>query len=224
MGFSFERLTTSFERLHHAHEMHADRPALPPTALFLHAMAEVVSMFETLGSAFSFVKRDLDKKMALISRAALLDPPNYSDLSRALAHERVNGLVHGHGHAHGHGSHSVARTLLRLMWALRFADRLLCALGRAFDDDLPMAAHQRTLRFAVAAAYDDALAAQHSWAVRRSVKGACLLLPGKEAFMARVGLDEKDREPIMRRLQASMSPLVARMYAYYEKHGLLQLP
>lgn len=109
------------------------------------------------------------------------------------------------------------------MWALKFADTLLHALGAAFDPNSKMRDYDRTLRFAVGKAYDDALAQHHSWTVRRSVKGACLLLPSKEAFMDRVGVDLSRRDEFIKRLSHSMSPLVTRMYAYYEKHDLLGL-
>lgn len=217
MGFSFDALATSFERLQHAHDLHGPHAALPATAPFLHAMSQVVALFDSLGSAFAFVKRDLDKKIGVIARTAAADPARYGDLTRALAHERAVVLPHA-------PATSVARTLLRLMWALRFADSLLGALAAAFDHRRSLPDDRRTLRYAVAAAYDDALAAHHSWAVRRSVKAACILLPSKEAFMARLELHEDDRAGVMERLGGSMSPLVTRMYRYYEKHDLLQLP
>ncbi|KAI0565801.1 Glycolipid transfer protein [Gracilaria domingensis] len=110
------------------------------------------------------------------------------------------------------------------MWALKFTDRLLEALAKAFDENLSLSSNQRTLRHAVATAYDAALAQHHSWTIRKSVKGACLLLPSKEAFMNRIGLKKEDQAVYLKRLGSSMSPVVNRMYDYYDKYDLHGLP
>lgn len=122
------------------------------------------------------------------------------------------------------GTPSCSRTLLRLMWALKFSNYLLEGLGKTSDPESGLADGDRTLKWAVGRAYDSALAEHHSWAVRRSVKTACTLLPTTEAFMNRVGVDLKRSEGYISRLSVYMSPLVERMYKYYEEKDLLQLP
>lgn len=184
-------------------------------------MTEVLSLFETLGSAFTFVKRDIEKKLSVISRYASSDPTNFSDLNEAIFHECHNASLHARL---SDGTPSCARTLLRLMWALKFADSLLDGLGQAFNPASTLRSYDRTLKWAVTRAYDDALSEHHSWTIRRSVKGACLLLPTKETFMHRVGVDLERSEEFIQRLSVSMSPLVNRMYIFYEKYDLLGLP
>lgn len=194
---------------------------MPATPRFLEAMGEVLKLFEMLGSAFSFVKRDIERKLSTIKQYSLHDVDNYGDLNDAVEYEvatdhLVTPVLED--------MMSCSRTVFRLMWALKFTDLLLEGLGKAYDMDNDMDDGDRTLRWAVARAYDGALAEHHSWSIRKTVKTACLLLPGKEAFMERVGIDITRREEFISRLGASMTPLRLRMYAFYDKHDLLSLP
>lgn len=210
MGFDFEEMTRAFERIEREHEGEEQGP-LPSTERFLQAMGEVNKLFEMLGSAFSFVKRDIEKKMGIISRYAKADAENYRDLNDAIAYEIETGQTTGRED----GGASLSRTLLRLMWALKFSDGLLEGIGAAFDGE-----GNGTLRWAVSRAYDNALAEHHSWAIRRSVKGACVFLPSKEAFLERVGVDLGRKEEFLERLSNSMTLLVERMYLVYQDYGL----
>lgn len=127
---------------------------------------------------------------------------------------------------------SCARTLLRLMWALKFAAVLLCRLSEAFEkeDELRHDTHNAitsdtSLRWAVLSAYDAALAEHHSWTLRRSVKAACYVLPTKEVFIARVcdTSDVMEGRRCIERLAPVMQGIVDRMYAFYKEHDLLRL-
>lgn len=223
MGFDFERMTRSFELIEAEYRAPSTRPKrpLPSTARFLSAMGEVLALFETLGSAFTFVKRDVEKKVAIIARYAQNDPAHFSDLNDAVEYEiKMNTLRV----KQPDGTPSCSRTLLRLMWALNFSDYLLDGLGKTSDPKSVLAESDRTLKWAVARAYDVALAEHHSWAIRRSVKTACTLLPSKEAFMDRLGIGLEKSEEFISRLAVSLSPLVERMYKFYEERDLLGLP
>lgn len=223
MSFDFERMTHAFELIDAEYRTPSPRPKrpLPSTARFLSAMSEVLALFETLGSAFTFVKRDIEKKLAIISHYAQRDPTHFSDLNDAVEFEIHTGALRV---KQADGTPSCSRTLLRLLWALKFSDYLLEGLGKTFDHKSGLADVDRTLKWAVARAYDVALAEHHSWTLRKSVKSACLLLPTKESFMDRVGIDLDRREEFISRLAVSMSPLVDRMYKYYEERHLLELP
>lgn len=218
MSFSFERMTESFERIQRDYELEP-RP-LPSTDRFITSMREVLLLFEFLGSAFVFVKRDIDNKINVISEHRTRDPSNFGHLHDAVNYElRTNTARIEPG-----DSPSCSRTLLRLMWALKFADLLLDGLRKAFDPASDISSNERTLKWAVAYAYDAALAEHHSWTIRRTVKSACLLLPTKEYFINRLGLNDSLREEHLGRLALSMSPLVKRMYAFYETNQILDLP
>lgn len=217
-GFDFERMTCCFEKIDE--EYRACQRPLPATASFVTAMREVVKLFETLGSAFSFVKKDMDLKIGIIASYAQTDPTHFEQLHDGVEYElRTNSARIEPG-----APASCSRTLLRLMWALKFADVLLGGLRKAFDEKLNLPPCERTLKWVVNRAYEDALAEHHSWTIRRAVKSACVLLPSKESFVIRVRLTPAQRDDILGRLGACMSPLVKRMYAYYESNHILDLP
>ena len=218
MGFDFERMICAFESIET--EYRSTGQPLPSSSRFLEAMLEVNALFETLGSAFSFVKRDIERKITVVNRYATIDPTNFSQLTSAVNYEIANRKLTP---IHLDNMPNCSRTLLRLMWALKFADNLLDGLAQAFNPNSSLSYSNRTLRWAVGRAYEETLAEHHSWTIRRAVKGACLVLPSKESFMDRVGVEPHRSEPMLARLATSMSPLVTRMYAFYEKHGLLNL-
>lgn len=212
MGFDFEEMTTAFERIETEHRTRNPSPdirhPLPSTDALLHAVAELTKLFERLGAGFGFVKRDLSSKTALLARYAAGGAGVYADVNELLVKEKRDGecVVRSDGGPGG------ARTVLRLMWALRFADGLLGDVGKG-----------DSLRVAVCRAYDDALAEHHSWPVRRSVKAACVLLPGRDVFLERIGVAEERQEEYLERLKGSLSMLVKRMYCVYGELGLLGL-
>lgn len=216
--FDFIRMTECFERIQQEYENTGYE--LPSTSLFVTAMREVVKLFVTLGSAFTFVKRDLDIKIDIIATYARDDASHFAQLQQAVEYELSLNIAR----MEAGGRISCSRTLLRLMWALKFADLLLYGLKRAFDDNLKLLASERTLKYAVNHAYENALAEHHSWAIRRTVKSACLLLPTKESFMQRFGINDDARDSVLTRLAFCMSPLVERMYAYYDCNHILDLP
>lgn len=218
MGFDFERMTLAFEAIAREHAKAGLQ--LPSTALFVDAMCEVNKLFETLGTAFAFVKRDIDKKVGVVNNYSTRDAPNFSYLHTAINYEIRHGKTEG---VHMDSMPNCSRTVLRLMWALAFADSLLDGLRQAFDASSDVSYDNRTLRWAVSRAYEHTLAEHHSWTIRRAVKGACIVLPTKENFMVRVGVEIDRTDELLNRLAVCMSPLVTRMYSFYQSNGLLSL-
>jgi len=110
---------------------------------------------------------------------------------------------------------SGSRTLLRLMWGSQFIRVLLKELGS--DDSL-------TTKEALRSAYDKVLAPHHSWLIRKAVGAALYLAPERNAFLAKLGVDMDRKDEYLTRIEASLGSTCDRMYAYYEKHGILDLP
>lgn len=220
MEFDFERMTNNFEQIQD--HFKTDPSPLPSTDQFLEAMTEITRLFETLGTAFTFVKSDIDLKVNVIKEYQLEDPQHYDHLTKAVQYElNTKDLMKPSEIGE---RRSCTRTLYRLMWALKFADYLLDGLSQTFDPNSGLTKSERTLKWAVTRAYNEALAGHHSWAIRRTVRTACHLLPTKEAFMMRIGIMSSDREILLHRLVESITPLTKRMYTFYEKHNLLNIP
>lgn len=214
--FDFERMVASFEAVTFPSKPKTlrTRGGLPHTDGFLEAMREVILLFDHLGSAFAFVRRDIQSKTSILRTYAKERPSRFGDLQSAVNSEVAEGV------AAAKPPPSAARTLLRLMWALKFIDVLLSHLKNAMASDSDMPPAQRTLRAAVSTAYEQALAEHHSWALRRTVRAALALLPTMETFVAKVGVTPAH----LQRLETSMTPIVRAMYRFYSKHDLLNLP
>jgi hypothetical protein len=232
MGFDFEKMVCAFEAVSFGDPLPpAERPPPPPrlplARPFLAAMSEVALLFDHLGTGFSFVRRDISAKVAVMHAHT----PAADDLSDMILAEHP---ADGSAGVVPAGAPPATRTLLRLMWATRFLDVLMHELAASFAADSASesgvsesddgrgaaAARTRTLRDAVSRAYDVALAKHHSWGVRRTVAAAVYLLPSKEAFVEKLGVDLSRRDEYLARINVSLSPLVGRMYAFYDLHNL----
>lgn len=212
--FDFGRLVSAFEAVTFPP---GAPPTLPHTASFLAAMDEVLLLFDHLGAAFAFVRRDIATKTSLLRAYTAASPDRFVSLSPPILAEKAAGSPLPGGPGAG-------RTLLRLMWALKFIDCLLAYLHEVKRPGTKLAGEAATLRAGVAHAYAEALAEHHSWALRKTVKAALALLPSADVFLDKVCPEERLREPYLSRLARSMTPLRETMYAFYAQHDLLGLP
>lgn len=110
---------------------------------------------------------------------------------------------------------SGSRTLLRLMWGCQFIRVLLAELDA--NDKL-------TTKEALRIAYDKVLAPHHPWLIRKTVGAALHLAPDRNKFLAKLGVDMERKDEYLKRIEASLGTTCDRMYACYEKNGILDLP
>lgn len=302
MGFNFERMVRMFENVRFRddgidcqavflEEQDITGPALPLATDFLDAMSETTLMFEHLGSAFSFIRKDVAQKINV-----LRDHQPYQEQMAEMVQAEIEAGLVGFPGAVKQVPPTATRTLLRLMWAVRFIDVLMSELAQAFSNDashitethdatfslrpttpattttttathtttsqsadaatntptrsgsgvgnmlrkrwtasipsislLSSADQQQqpatiTLRDAVTKAYEIALSQHHPWSIRRAVYAAVIVLPSKEDFASKMGISESQREQYFSRLAHCISPMIKRMYQYYEIHHLLDTP
>lgn len=202
--FSFERLVTSFQSVTFPRPQKDTEGALPNCPCFLSAIDETILLFDELGAAFGFVSRQIQEKNNILKKYAKDLPNRYVSLENAVTEEMNDGSAYSKPPPSG------ARTLLRLMWALKFIDCLLAHLDPEKGG---------TLKEAVAIAYGSALAEHHAWPIRTSVRAAINVLPSKEQFVKRIGATQ----PLVEKLSAILAPMVSTMYKYYEKRKILDL-
>jgi len=204
--FSFERMVTSFQSVTfpRAVKDNDSGGALPNSSCFLTAIDETILLFDELGAAFGFVSREIETKNNLLKLYLRNSPKRYVSLENAVTEEIKDGSAFVNPPPSG------ARTLLRLMWALKFIDCLLVNLKPEKGG---------TLKTAVASAYDEALAEHHAWPIRTSVRAALNVLPSKEHFVKRIGATKA----LVDKLSSILEPMVASMYKYYEKREILDL-
>mmetsp|Transcript_6292 Transcript_6292/g.18995 ORF Transcript_6292/g.18995 Transcript_6292/m.18995 type:complete len:211 (-) Transcript_6292:1402-2034(-) len=210
MTFSFESLLLAFEQVKFRSDAAS---ALPEAEGFIAAMAQVGQLFDHLGTGFGFVRKDIESKVAVVKEVFQRDPERNADL-QTVVEEEVQA-----GKAQSRNPPSVARTVLRLMWAEKFLYILMNKIGDAVQPGSHM-----TLRSCVGTAYDNALKEHHGWVVQKAAHAAMLLLPDIDSFLNKLNVDRSKRGEYLERIDRSLGPLVSKMYAYYDKHSLHNLP
>jgi len=181
---------------------------LPETMPFLDFIFEVCLLFDSLGRAgFSFVRSDLETKSGIIRSIHDKDPEDNETLQQMVEREMAQNTERTPA--------SGSRTLLRLMWGCQFIRVLIKELDA--DDTI-------TTKEALRRAYDKVLAPHHPWLIRKTVGAALHLAPDRNKFLAKLGVDMDRKDEYLKRIESSLGTTCDRMYAYYEKHGLLDLP
>eukprot|EP00005_Dracoamoeba_jomungandri_P003154 CAMPEP_0174258044 /NCGR_PEP_ID=MMETSP0439-20130205/7113_1 /TAXON_ID=0 /ORGANISM="Stereomyxa ramosa, Strain Chinc5" /LENGTH=205 /DNA_ID=CAMNT_0015341397 /DNA_START=59 /DNA_END=676 /DNA_ORIENTATION=- len=182
----------------------SEKEALPTTESFLAVFDEIMLLFDVFGKAFYFVKSDLSSKMEIVRE--LYNANGFKNLEDMVNHEKEEGSLRN--------GKSGSRHLLRLMWGMLFIRILLNELS---DDDI-------TLYDATCKAYADAIRPHHPWSIRQIVNAALYLCPTREYFLEKVSIDLSRKDEFLERIESSMGVCIDRMYAFYDKHGLHDLP
>uniref|UniRef100_A0A7S1XFN3 Glycolipid transfer protein domain-containing protein n=1 Tax=Compsopogon caeruleus TaxID=31354 RepID=A0A7S1XFN3_9RHOD len=209
--FNFETMLEAFERVKFKYDGLA---SLPDTEGFFLAMNQVALLFDHLGGGFVFVRRDILEKTSILKTHFLANPEENASLQDVVERELRSETADVKS-----DPPSAARTLLRMMWAAKFIYLLMRELEKSYQPG-----NTSTLRDAVELAYDEALSEHHSWIVRKAVGAAMLLLPSKEVFLAKLGVQISKREEYMTRVERSLKPLVDRTYEFYTDRKILDLP
>lgn len=209
--FDFERMLSAFENVSFKYPGPA---SLPDTQAFFEAMQEVSLLFDSLGAGFIFVRRDINEKTSILRDYFLKSPVENASLQDLVLRELTNETAYVKS-----DPPSAARTLLRMMWAVKFLYILMHELAKAY---LP--GSKSTLKDAVELAYDQALSEHHGWVIRKAVAAAMLLLPSKEDFLAKLGVEVSKRDEYLTRVEKSFKPLVDRTYQFYTEKKIHDLP
>ena len=214
--FRFEQLLNAFERIRYDEPGGGDGSfpqPLPYLDDFVQALTAVSHMFEHLGSAFSFVKRDVLEKRDTLHAVYAADPAGHETVRQMVEEElRLGTADTGSGQVGG------ARNLLRMMWCIRFLYVLMRDVARPRDGT------RRHLRDCVWNAYCDALREHHGTVIVTAVRAALWFLPSEETFLQSIGVEAARRREYLTRIEQCFAPLVHRLYAYYEARDLLRLP
>jgi len=181
---------------------------LPETLSFRDFIAEVILLFDSLGKVgFNFIKNDIVSKIGIIMNIYDEDPDANQTLQQMVEREMAEDCTRVPA--------SGSRTLLRLMWGVEFIRVLLDEMGH--NDEM---ATKEGLRIA----YNKVLYEHHPWVVRQAVSMAVHLAPSRETFLASLGLDMSKKDEYLNRLLPALTRTSQKMYAFYERHSLLDLP
>ena len=165
------------------------------TAGFTRATAELLPLFDSLGTVFHFAKNELEtKRMSLVAVQDTLQT-----LQAVVDADVAANCVTVRG--------SAARNLHRLASSLAFAAELLAAL--AADASAP-------LRAATGAAYAKTLANYHTLFLRAGIRASTYLLPDRASLLRSLGETEASaREEAEKRLVPALRAVVAAVEALF---------
>lgn len=217
-----------------------------PITAFVSGCEEVKKIVYSLGAAFSIASADITEKNGVLhARLKELEAQAHSR-----GHEAPRADAATSSSATGDATHTVdvrvrftlqwlvldemrrgvhkrndreyvsgARSLLRLMW---FLDFLQALIGRLVSDT-----DAKELRACAQEAYDEALAPHHPWVLRKTIGAAMYLLPSKDSFMTTLAGDASspaELRPKLREFLAVMNPVRTALWAFYDAHGIRDLP
>jgi len=202
--FDVERFISGWESVHFA-----DGSDLPNTEGFMNAFKDILVIFDSFGTGFGFVKSDIVLKLGIIRGIYEADTEGNQTLQVMVEREVKAGTARNKKKQGG------SRNLLRLMWGVQFIRLMLKEIGTREDITAPEA---------IRAAYDAALREHHPWAIRTAVSAAIHFVPSKDVLLKKLNIDIERRTEYLGRCESSLGPLIDRMYGYYEKNGLLDLP
>lgn len=210
-----------------------------PIEDFLQGCEEVKKIVYSLGTAFTIASADITEKVGVLrERAKALhaaakehgEAPPRADAAAVAAPEdarvrfTLQWLVLDEMKRDVHKRNdskfvSGSRSLLRLMWFLDFLNALISRLLNEGDS--------KELRLCAQEAYDEALGHHHPWILRKTIGAAMYLLPSKDSFLHTLAGDASTPAELRPRLQdflTTMNPVRLALWAFYDAHGIRDLP
>lgn len=204
-SFQLDALVDAFGVLRNQSE---EKGAIP-TAQFILAYKQLSLLLEMLGTAFSFVKKDVDSKLAILEQMAQQEEAAYETLQGIIQHEVKHRITLKKDKKGG------SRNVMRLVRALEFMQRFLAMLH---------AERQKALSECARKAYDETLALHHPWTIRKAAGLAFYALPYRETFMGQINVkDEAHGLDSINHLQGSMVPIIESIQNTFAKHEIVNL-
>lgn len=167
--------------------------------------------FSFLGTAFSFVSKDVHEKLKILEHYLHSDQKtSYQTVKSMITHETATCNLKVKGHPP-----NGCRTLLRLHRAMEFIALFLQNIKNNTELKLSDIAHS---------SYQETLAAYHPWIIRKGVGLAMYTLPSTEKLLAELGEDRVSTLEHIDQLQNILSKVFTIIQKYYEEHKILDIP
>jgi hypothetical protein len=200
-GLNKERLWQSAALLQEDAVLHGVY-ALP----FINLCTEISAMTKLLGPALKFAGDYMDTllvrvrgQVAAVSEQFEVRYVEYGPALRAMVEAEPLSTMHTMG--------SVRHSVSRLIWLLDFTEALITNLiSTKFQND--------TLCDCARAAYEDRLADNHKWFVKKAVRLALYCCPSRERLYQHVTFEE------LKQLRAALQKPVAMLYQFLISHKL----
>ena len=121
-------------------------------------------------------------------------------------------------HDAGKKNPSITRTLLRLMWFLDFVAAFLSKLGENTSASVTFVARE---------AYNEKLAPNHPWIVRKAASASMALCPSRDSLMKSISLNgttpSEEQCEILISTGNEMKKTLDKLWAYYTSNEITKL-
>lgn len=207
------------------------------TDMYLNGYRELNKFFSMMGTVFGFVSKDVAEKMDILAefRQRMEDADRFKSFSSSLTYEKQSGLLKKTDYV------SASRTLLRLHRGLgdllvlttfvigrvlipRFSDVSRTDFIRVFLGALGELQPNDKTHTCCQIAYNQTLAAHHSWLIRKGAVMAMYTMPTRDQLLGRVCLDVPAAIECLPRMLDVTRQVFERTDALYTLHDLHSLP
>lgn len=182
---------------------------------YLRAYSEVNKFLQILGTVFSFVSHDIQKKVTILQcyrKGGAGD--YYFSIQSMIEYERENHLLTSSDQQSG------SRTLLRLHRGLEFV--------MGFFSEILKASDTSGLGSVASELYGRTLAKHHNWVLAKTAGTLLLMMPNKQTIVERVTGGSRavreHNEALMPRAIEVMTSVYNLTQKLYEDYDLLDLP
>lgn len=145
------------------------------TGPFLDAARVILPFVDTLGKAFTLVKKDIAGNIEKIDRQFKKDPEKYKFINAIIEedHEKKGKMTEG---------------CVGVLWLKRGLD-FICSMFRELLEDQKNCITDENLTPSVARAYDATLRQYHGWMTQKIIAGVLKLVPYRKDLFAKLMLD-----------------------------------
>eukprot|EP00741_Cyanophora_paradoxa_P016126 tig00000042_g15567.t1 len=182
-----------------------------PLVEFVAAMREIGKVFDMLGSAFGFVKKDITEKTGAVWDAYSQNPGKFTTMQSMMNWEKANGRWEGEFRSK---KRNATRHSVRLRWLLEFM-MIFCA---------NLANPGMSSNQCVGDAYKRALEPHHPWVIRKAVGLAVHAVPSKEALCKKMGVEQGEALADMNEFSRLAAPTLDSINRFHAQNGCNDLP
>jgi len=185
-----------------------------PCREFLDACELIKKLMGSLGRCMSFALSDIAAKLEQIDEYITSAGEACPSSLLKIVEKEVSLNVHDAGKKNP----SITRTLLRLMWFLDFVAAFLSKLGENTSASVTFVARE---------AYNEKLAPNHPWIVRKAASASMALCPSRDSLMKSISLNgttpSEEQCEILISTGNEMKKTLDKLWAYYTSNEITKL-
>jgi len=187
---------------------------------YMDAWVELIKFLNTLGTAMSFVVKDVEGKLKHMKTLKEGEAAGYKSVASMINHEKEKDLIQYEGDK-AKPVLSGSRTILRLHRALLFLQIFFKKVGENPDDE-----SAKVSTMCHDAYKESPMSKYHGWIIRKSVGVAVMILPNKKQFISQLGggMEKNELYSTLDESNKNMNKLCQYTETMFKNNDLMELP